>query len=183
MVDDLESISEQVGQHQQKKDPANPPLHLWHPDLSGDIDIVIKADSSWIHEGRPFERQALVRLFASILRREEDGEYYLVTPVEKWRLQVELLPLLVTDFDILGKPGAGQQVQITLNTGRQYLVNGDQPLYTPAHENQADVPAVKLPHGLAAIFTRAAYYRLVEACVSSDEGTGIYSCGEFYKVA
>ena len=63
-----------------------PPLHLWHPELSGDIDIHITSDGSWYHEGAKITREAIVRLFASILRREEDGEYYLVTPGEKWRI-------------------------------------------------------------------------------------------------
>ena len=64
-----------------------PPLEQWRPALSGDIDIRIASDGSWYHEGEPIRRESIVRVFASILRREEDGEYYLVTPVEKWRIQ------------------------------------------------------------------------------------------------
>ena len=58
---------------------SQPPIHLWHPELSGDIDIIIRANGDWYHEGGLIKRQQLVKLFASILRRESDGEYYLVT--------------------------------------------------------------------------------------------------------
>jgi hypothetical protein len=184
MADDLESISEQLGQHQQqKKDPGNPPLQLWHPQLSGDIDIVIKADGSWIHEGRPIERQALVNLFASILRREEDGEYYLVTPVEKWRLQVEALPLVVIDFDVENPGQPDQQLTVTLNTERQYPLDADHPLFIPEIVGAEGIPAIQLPHGLAALFSRAAWYRLVEICVEEGNTTGLYSKGSFFPIA
>ena len=66
----------------------SPPLHLWHPPLSGDIPIHINAQGDWYHDGSKIAREALVRLFANILRRERDGEYYLVTPTEKWRIEV-----------------------------------------------------------------------------------------------
>ena len=77
-----------------------PPIDKWHPELSGDIDIVIKSDGRWIHEGGEIKRHKLVKLFASILRREDDDEYYLVTPVEKWRVTVEDLPLQIIDFEV-----------------------------------------------------------------------------------
>ena len=92
----LESLETQV---KSGRDYDTPPLHLWNPPLSGDISIRINAQGDWYHEGSKIERQSLVNLFASILRREEDGEYYLVTPSEKWRIEVELHPLLIADFD------------------------------------------------------------------------------------
>lgn len=70
-----------------------PPVERWNPPLSGDIDLRIARDGTWYHEGTAFQRESLARLFASILRRDEDGQYYLVTPVEKWRIQVDDAPL------------------------------------------------------------------------------------------
>ena len=160
------------------KNVSNPPLHLWHPELSGDIDIVIRRDGSWIHEGTEIKRAALVKLFASILRREEDGDYYLVTPVEKWRLQVECLPLLIVDFELLDESTAQQKLSVTTNTERQYTVSEQYPLYLP----EGGVPAVRLDHGLAALFSRAAWYRLADACEERGEGMGIQSGGVFYPV-
>lgn len=68
-----------------------PPVHLWHPPHCGDIDILIRADGVWMHEGSPIGRAELVRLFSTILRLDPDG-YHLVTPAEKLRIRVEDLP-------------------------------------------------------------------------------------------
>ena len=94
MANPLEGIEKQV----RRRNFDSPPLPLWHPPLSGDIAIRIAADGSWYHEGTLIQRKSLVRVFASILRREEDGEYYLVTPGAKWRIEVELHPLIDTDI-------------------------------------------------------------------------------------
>ena len=75
-----------------------PPVHLWNPPFSGDLDMQIKRDGSWFYEGTPIKRPELVRLFASILKLEE-GRYYLVTPVEKVGLTVEDAPFVAIDFD------------------------------------------------------------------------------------
>ena len=160
MSDRLESLEQQVAR---KRDFDTPPLHLWHPPLSGDIPIVIEADGRWYHDGGLIQRESLMRLFASILRREEDGDYYLVTPAEKWRISVSLHPLIVTDVDPVEQGGA-QLLQVTLNTGRRLFIDGDHPLFLePA---VGDIAAVRLEHGLTALFTRAAWYRLVD--LSSD---------------
>ena len=171
----LEAISESVTR---QKVAGLPPLQLWNPELSGDIDIVIKADGRWIHEGRPIQRQALVNLFATVLRREADGEYYLVTPVEKWRLQVECLPLLVTDFDILNEAGEEQKLEVEINTGRRVVVGESCTLFLP--EQCPGIPGVMLEHGIAALFGRAAWLRLAENLESRGAESGIHSCGKFY---
>lgn len=159
-----------------------PPLHLWHPPLSGDIDIVIRRDGRWVHEGGLIQRAALVRLFASILRREADGEYYLVTPVEKWRIQVEGLPLLIVDFDLDTEMGTEQRLLVTTNTGQRYVVGDDYPLQFPGSDGGEAIPAVGLDNGLAAQFTRAAWYRLVEASEERQGVVGIESEGQFFPL-
>jgi hypothetical protein len=177
----LEQLSKQF---EDSKDASNPPIHLWHPPLSGDIDIRILRDGTWLHEGRPIERASLVRLFASILRREEDSNYYLVTPVEKWRLRVECLPLLIVDFS-LEQAGTDQQLlQVRTNTGREYEVGEAHPLFIPADDSVETpvegIPAVALDNGLAALFSRAAWYRLVELGEDTGQGFGLLSQGHFY---
>jgi len=179
--DKLQQIGDRVGQ---QKDPANPPLHLWHPEFSGDIDILIDAEGRWSHEGVAIARESLVRLFASILRREDDGQYYLVTPVEKWRIKVEALPLQIVDFDIASPGTTDQQVWVTTNTGRRYLLGQRYPLYTPTNVPQAaGIPAVSLDNGLSALFGRAAWYRLVEACQERAGELGLHSDGVFFSVS
>src|SRR5262245_24999405 len=77
-----------------------PPVHLWNPAHSGEIDIVIARDGSWSHEGAPIAREALVRLFSTILRKDPDG-VYLVTPVEKMKITVEDAPFVAVRVDRL----------------------------------------------------------------------------------
>jgi len=168
----IESLEAQV---KTRRDYDSPPLHLWHPPLSGDIAIRIDARGDWYHEGDTIERQSLVRLFASILRREEDGEYYLVTPGEKWRIEVELHALLVTDIDVV-EEGSQPVLLATLNTDKQVRVSEQHPLFLdPA---AGDVAALQLSHGLTALCTRSAWYRLVELADLKKDGALLES-GEF----
>lgn len=177
----LDTLSGQI--EGQGKNLQQPPLHLWHPDVSGDIDIVIRRDGSWVHEGRPIERESLLRLFASILRREDDDEYYLVTPVEKWRLRVECLPLLVVNFESEGEEGGEQKLRVLLNTGREYLIDREHPLFLPKLEGVEDIAAVRLDNGLAALFSRSAWYRLVDIIEERDGVPGVFSAGCFFPLA
>ena len=174
MKDPLEEIKKQAG----GRDYESPPLHLWHPPLSGDIAIRIAADGSWYHEGGPITRASLVRLFASILRREEDGHYYLVTPAEKWRIQVELHPLLVTDVELVGDPAGG--LQVTLNTDKKVVVSAQHPL---ALDPTLDIPYIELAHGLTALFSRTAWYRLVDLAETRDGSMVVHSGDYRFELA
>jgi hypothetical protein len=175
MNDKLEAIEEKVG-----RNFDSPPLHLWHPQLSGDIDIRIDREGSWFHEGAIISRDSIVRLFASILRREEDGHYYLVTPGEKWRIQVDVLPLVVTDIEWSSVAELPPQLSATLNTGKTVTVDATHPLYLePKMDN---IPAIRLPHGLAALFSRGAWYRLVEMSEQIDGTTSVVSAGEVFPL-
>ncbi len=148
-----------------------PPIERWHPELSGDIDIVIKADGRWIHEGGEIKRHELVKLFASILRREDDGDYYLVTPVEKWRIRVEDLPLVITDFehDSSLKP---QRIVVKTNVDTWFELGAEHPLNvaSPAGSDEPQ-PSVLTRHGLAARVSRACFYRMVD--VAQIDGSSI----------
>ena len=152
-----------------------PPLHLWNPPLSGDIDIVIRADGTWWHEGDPIRRAPLVQLFASILRREDDGEYYLVTPVEKWRVQVECLPLIGVDVERID-----DSLEVRLNTERRVRVGVDYPLRLLAEPENAI--AVDLENGLSALLARAAWYRLAEEIEERDGTAGVTSGTAFFPL-
>ena len=74
-----------------------PPVDQWHPPFCGDIDLQIKSDGQWFYLGTPFKRPAMVKLFASVLKKEGDN-YYLVTPVEKIGIQVDDAPFLITQW-------------------------------------------------------------------------------------
>src|SRR5205823_8293705 len=79
-----------------------PPVEKWNPAHCGEIDIRIARDGTWFHQGSPIARRELVRLLSTILRREPDGHYYLVTPAEKMRIAVEDAPFLVVLPDVCG---------------------------------------------------------------------------------
>ena len=170
MDETLDAIESQLPR---KRNFDSPPLHLWHPPLSGDIDIRITPDGNWYHNGGLIKREALVRLFASILRREDDGHYYLVTPGEKWRIQVELHPLLVTDVE----EGGDGLLHATLNTGKQVPIDAEHPLFL--EPKVGDIAALTLDHGLTALFTRAAWYRLVEMGSEISDEPPVISSGDY----
>lgn len=179
---DLEALTKAL-----KGQPDLPPLDRWNPPLSGDIDINIRADGSWYHEGDVIQRHSLVTLFASILRREQDGEYYLVTPVEKWRINVEDSPLIVVDFDIHHKDSPQQEVVIKTNVDRYYVLSDTYPLVTasstdiPAQGRETS-PQVRLDYGLTARFSRAAFYRLVDCAYEHNGTLEICSSGRCFAV-
>ena len=175
--DPLKHIEQQAGK---RRNFDSPPLHLWHPALSGDIPIRITADGAWYHDGGRINRESLVRVFASILRREEDGEYYLVTPAEKWRIEVELHPLIVVDIEA-DTQADEPRLQATLNTGKRVTVDAEHPLFL--EPTVGDVAAMQLPHGLSALFSRAAWYRLVEMAEDREGVPVVRSCGQVYPLA
>ncbi|MEQ8514318.1 MAG: DUF1285 domain-containing protein [Chromatocurvus sp.] len=175
MADPLGSIEKQL------KDPRRstpPPLHEWDPPLSGDIDIVIRADGEWLHEGSPFKRMAIVDLFCSILRREADGHHYLVTPVEKWRIRVEAHALQVID---ISREEPGGVLVATCNHGPDIAIGEEHPL---CPSDDSDVPWLVCNNGLSAGLARNVWYRLVDAAEERDgtlvvlSGNWEYALGE-----
>ena len=154
--------------------PAPRELAAWSPPLSGDIPIVIGRDGRWEHAGGLIQREGLVRLFASLLRREDDGDYYLVTPVEKWRIQVERHALVAIDCARADRNGE-RIWSALLNTGGRCHLGGECRLSVPG---DGPAPWVSLPNGLSAQLTRAAWYRLIDAATLVDGRALIVSAGE-----
>lgn len=162
--------------------PSQPPVHLWQPELSGDMDMLIRADGQWVHEGGVIKRDKLVALFASILRREDDGEYYLLTPVEKWRIKVEGAALLVIDMDIVVEKG-DQQLIFTTNVGTRFLLDEDHPLRVLIDDEGQTSPELVLDNGLHAKLTRAVFYRLVDIAEQKGEDFIVCSAGQEFKLS
>lgn len=160
------------------------PVHLWNPPFCGDIDIEIRRDGSWWHEGRPIRRAGMAQLFASILLYEGD-EYFLVTPAEKVRIRVEDCPFLVTDMDVEQKGDPSTQA-ITLHTslGEVVTIDPEHPLCCEAKTEPH--PTVVIRSGLTALLSRAVYYRLAELAQAEsdadDAALGVWSCGQFFAL-
>lgn len=162
--------------------PRKPPVDQWQPELSGEMDMRIDRRGDWYHEGGKIQRQPLVNLFASILRREPDGHYYLLTPVEKWRIQVEDAPLIAVDADI-GGAGDDRRCVFTLNTGEHVLLDERHGL-TVVVDADSDEPRpyLQLDNGLTARVDRAVFYRLIESAEERAGEYGIVSAGEWFAL-
>ena len=158
------------------------PVHLWDPPFCGDIDLRIARDGVWHHEGRPIRRQAMVNLFASILKREGDA-YFLVNPVEKVRIQVEDCPFLAVDMEIID-PGPGQKVVFLTNVGETVTAGAEHPIRVTGGDEPH--PTVHVRAGLDALLSRAVFYRLVSAAGQHNENgaiiTGIRSQGSYFQL-
>lgn len=161
--------------------PRRPPLERWQPPLSGTMDLRIDVRGDWYHEGGLIQRQALVNLFATVLRREADGGYYLVTPQEKWQIEVEDAPLLAVAVETAGADDE-QRLVFTLNTGWHVPLDADHPLRVAVHANGEPRPYLMLEHGLSARLTRPLFYELVERGEWRGDTLGIRSAGEWFEL-
>ena len=163
----LSDLEQQLG----LQSPAgHPPVEQWHPPLSGDMDMLIRKDGVWLHEGEPIKREKLVRLFASILKKEGD-DYFLVTPVEKWRVRVEDRPLLVNLID-----RHDADIQVVTNGGDSLLLGKEHPLKVSELDG-VRVPEVLVRNNLWARFSRNAFYRLTDLADIDEQGQALVSSG------
>lgn len=159
-----------------------PPVESWNPPFCGDIGMEIHKDGSWWHEGVRITRENLVKLFASILRKDEDGKTYLVTPAEKIIIKVEDAHFLGIRIDIKGE-GEKQEVYVTTNMDDIIRIDNDHPLRVEINPKTREPrPYVNIRGRLEALLLRAPFYELVEKGQAKGDIFGIYSCGEFFKL-
>ena len=120
----LDSLAKNVETAQES---SHPPVHLWDPEHCGEINIVIQHDGSWLHDGSLIKRDALVRLFASVLWFE-GSQYYLKTPVEKLSISVETTPFLITGMAVENGGTEQQQILFTSSYGDTVLLGSEHTL-------------------------------------------------------
>lgn len=138
-----------------------PPVHLWHPEKTGDMEMLIDREGRWLHQSVEIKRPAMVKLFASILRIE-DGEYFLVAPNEKWQIQVDIAPLYIVDAKRILRDGV-QVISFTTSTEDQVLLSPDNRLIMHQKKPQESIfPLIHVRDGLNALVSRSVYYQLVE---------------------
>ena len=159
-----------------------PPVEEWNPTRCGDIDIRIMRDGTWHHLGAPITRPELVRLFSTVLRREDDG-FYLVTPVEKLRIVVEDAPFLAVLLDVEGK-GRDQRLVFTTNVGDQVAADADHPIRVERDSQTGEpAPYLLVRARLEARIARPVFYRLAELATESPAAPGmlgVWSAGQFF---
>lgn len=168
------------------KSKSLPPIHLWNPEFCGDLDMQIKRDGAWFYMGTPILREALVHLFATVLKREADGKYYLVTPVEKIGLTVEDAPFVAVEMDIEDRK-SGQVITLRTNCGDVVEANAEHPLRFVQEENGGGLkPYILVRDRLEALFARPLVHELAAHLEERDtpEGrvVGIESHGTFFIV-
>lgn len=148
-----------------------PPVEKWNPPYCGDIGMRIRNDGVWFYQGSPIGRKPLVRLFSRVLRKDEDGRHYLVTPVEKVDVAVDDAPFLAVEMEV---SGAGEDQTLTFRTNVDDVVRcgpGHQLRFVEEMPGGGLKPYLLVRGRLEALVTRALYYDLVELAVPSGDGS------------
>lgn len=163
-----------------------PPVEKWNPPFCGDLDMRIAADGTWYYMNSPIGRKRLVRLFSTVLRHDEDGKYYLVTPVEKIGITVDDAPFVAVHMEVDGT-GEGQSLTFRTTVGDDVTAGPEHPL---RFEKEAGTDGLKpyvLVRGrLEALVNRAIFYDLVAlGVVCEEDGApwyGVWSGGRFFAM-
>ena len=160
---------------------ALPPVEQWSPPYCGELDLVIRRDGVWVHEGTPIGRAPLVRLLSTVLRREGE-RYFLVTPSEKLGITVEDAPFLAVLLRQEASP-EGRRLVFTTNVGDEVTADGAHGIVLRGAEG-ARAPYIHVRAGLDALIARAVYYDLVALGETREIGGervfGAASAGEFF---
>lgn len=160
-----------------------PPVEKWTPPLLGDIDIRITRQGTWFHEGGEIKRAPLVKLFSSILRREDD-DYFLVTPEEKWRITVEDAPFFFTQLQVERK-GDRQALVFSSTTDDRVIADSAHPLRVVVDaESGEPSPYLLVRGGMEGLLSRSVYYQLADISearqVDGKEVFGVSSMDCFF---
>ena len=146
------------------------PVDRWNPAFCGRIDMRIAADGRWFYMGSEIRREALVRLFASVLRKDEDGQTYLVTPVEKVAITVEDAPFLAVEMQVDGE-GDEQVIGFRTNVGEVVTLDANHALRVETDpENEGLKPYLGVRGRLEALLSRSVTGELVALAESEDDG-------------
>ena len=162
-----------------------PPVEQWNPPYCGNIGLAIRGDGTWHYQNSPIQRDALVKLFASVLRRDADGRHYLVTPVEMFDVAVEDAPFLAVEMQV---DGTGREQKLTFRTNVDDIIccGPDHPIRFVEEPGSGGLkPFIRVRGRLDALVSRAVYYDLVELAQPSEsdpELLHLWSGGERYSL-
>ncbi len=161
-----------------------PPVHLWHPDIERDINMRIARNGDWFYNGSIIARKRMVKLFSTVLRVDDDGETYLVTPVEKLRIQVDDAPFTAV---LLHKEGTdtNQGLVLTTNTGDKVLAGEQHPIFVEYKRAGGEPsPYIVVRDKLRALISRSVFIELADLATTLEDGTiGVFSDGCFMPLA
>ncbi|MFN3232748.1 MAG: DUF1285 domain-containing protein [Alphaproteobacteria bacterium] len=168
------------------EDKKLPPVELWNPDIEREIDMRIARDGAWFYQGSPIERKRMVQLFSTVLRHDDDGEFYLVTPVEKLRITVEDAPFVAVAADVLNED-ADQTIVFRSNVDDEVIAGPDNPIRVETDPQTGEPsPYVLVRKNLWALIARSVFYRLVDAgeerVIDGVAQLGLVSQGAFFVI-
>ena len=157
-----------------------PPVDQWNPSHCGDSEMAILRDGTWLHQGSPITRQAMVRLFSTVLRREDDGSHVLVTPVEKLSIEVERTAFRAIAMTMEGE-GEARSIAFELDSGDAVIAGPDHAI-SVVEDEDGPSPRIAVRYGLEAELDRPLYYELAELALAQDP-PGVWSSGQFFSLA
>lgn len=179
-----DALSQLIAAAQSQPSPAGdgatsrlPPVHLWNPPRCGEIDVVIRRDGLWMHEGLPIGRPELVRLFSTVLRGDEDG-FYLVTPVEKLKVRVEDAPFVAVRLD-----RKGDALSFLTNVGDRVEAGSGHAIRVEMEAETGEPrPYLHVRAGLEALIARPVFYDLVAMGEPREGRLGVTSNGAWFDL-
>jgi hypothetical protein len=162
-----------------------PPIEKWNPPFCGDIDMTISKSGKWYYMGSEIKRPAMVKLFSGILRLESDNSYYLVTPVEKVRIQVEDAPFVAVAITKEKSEGMNT-VTFRTNLNDEIVLSKENPLSIEIKKNDEPSPYITVRNNLRALISRSVFYELVDLAetipIDGVPYLAIKSQGEIFKI-
>lgn len=185
-INSLESLSEFIKQEtSDRRGRSIPPLEKWQPERQGEMDLVIKANGEWWHDGTKITRQSLVDLFASILW-QEGSEYFLKTPVEKLHINVEDVPFLITEVNVIEQKEQGTSlIEFITRTGDVVHLDDEHPLEMGEYQGE-ERPYIEVRFGMKGLVSRNVLMHLTKIgeLTEQDGKTSLtlHSGGKAYSV-
>ena len=177
---------ETIYEFSKKEKNSLPPVDKWNPDFCGDIDMRIMRNGKWFYMGSEIKRPAMIKLFSRILRLDEDNHYYLVTPVEKVRIQVEDAPFVATSIHQEKKNGI-KNLYFTTNLNEEILLSNQNPIDIKIDINTEEPsPYIRVRKNLKALISRSVFYELIDLAkkqtIDSVECLILESNNEIFKI-
>jgi len=143
-----------------RKKKGIPPVEKWNPPFCGDIDMHILRNGKWTYMGSEIKRPAMIKLFSNIIRLDDDGHYYLVTPVEKVRIKVDDVPFVAVSMNKIKDDGVNC-LSFTTNVQDEVTLSKENPIEIVINDNDEPSPYITIRKNLKALISRSVYYDLI----------------------
>jgi len=143
-----------------RKKKGIPPVEKWNPPFCGDIDMHILRNGKWTYMGSEIKRPAMIKLFSNIIRLDDDGHYYLVTPVEKVRIKVDDVPFVAVSMNRIKDEGVNC-LSFTTNVQDEVTLSKENPIEIVINDNEEPSPYITIRKNLKALISRSVYYDLI----------------------